>query len=347
MDILISFIMMALGLILLIKGSDIFVDSGSNIGKIFRMSEILIGLTIVCFGTGLPEFLLSVNAAANNNTELAIGNIIGTNIFNMCCILGVICLLNPLKLLRQTIRKDINMSLLSSVILFVLLLDSFGTNLTENLISRTDGIILLLFFAIFMYYTLYEFGEYIRDRREKKYHEMMLKKARGETITEPKEEQRTFTKKDLISLAKNSVISIIAIAMVFGGSKLVIKSAVNIASFFNVSQTFISIAIIAIGTSLPEISTSIAAIKKNRINIAIGNLIGSNMFNTLFVLGVSSIINPIKLSNNLLLIDCIFFIIICLTMRLFTKKKPEINKYEGLTLLSIYLIYIIFVIYRR
>ena len=347
MNILFSFAFMALGLILLIKGSDIFVDAGTNIGKIFRMSEILIGLTIVCFGTGLPEFLLSINAAANGNTELAIGNIIGTNIFNMCCILGVICLLNPLKLLRETIRKDINMSLLSSIILFVILLDSYGTNLTTNLISRTDGIILLLFFAIFLYYTLYEFGEYIRDKREKKYNELMLRRARGEKVEEKKEVERTFTKKDLINIVKNIFIAILGIVMVFLGSELVIESAVKIATFFNVSQTFISIAIIAVGTSLPEISTSIIAIKKNRINIAIGNLVGSNMFNTLFVLGISSLIQPIVLPSSLLFVDCLFFILTCLVLRLFTKKKPEINKYEGITLISIYLIYIIFVLYRH
>ena len=169
MNILLSILLLILGLVLLIKGSDIFVDAGSNIGKLFKMSEVVIGLTIVCVGTGLPELLLSIAGATSGNSELVIGNIVGSNLFNMCCILGAICILNPLKLLRQTVRKDINMSLLSALALFFLLLDTYNTNLTENLISRTDGVILLLFFVVFVYYTFYEFTGYLRDRREKKY----------------------------------------------------------------------------------------------------------------------------------------------------------------------------------
>ena len=135
--------------------------------------------------------------------------------------------------------------------------------------------------------------------------------------------------------------------MVYFGAEIVVDNAVVIAHHFNVSQTFISIAIIAVGTSLPEITTSIAAIKKNRINIAIGNLIGSNMFNTLFVIGMAALVNPIKLTETSLLIDCVVFVITCLTLVVFTKRKPEISRTEGLTLISIYIIYIAYVIFRR
>ena len=300
MNIFLALLLMGIGLFLLIKGSDIFVDAGTNIGKLFKLSEIIIGLTIVCAGTSLPELLLSITASFNNTADFLLGNIIGTNLFNMCIILGIICLLNPLKLLRQTIRKDMNMSLLSSIILFVLLIDTFGTNLTENVISRTDGIILLLFFAIFMYYTLYEFGEYLRDTREKRYKEQKEKKAKGEKITTTKKQQ-IFTMKDIKKLIINGIIALISIVMIYAGAELVVNNAVVVAKHFNVSETFISILIVSVGTSLPEISTSIAAIKKNRINIAIGNLIGSNMFNTLFVVGCSALINPV----NTILLVCI------------------------------------------
>lgn len=346
MNIFLALLLMVIGLFLLIKGSDIFVDAGTNIGKLFKLSEIIIGLTIVCAGTSLPELLLSITASFNKNSDFLIGNIIGTNLFNMCIILGIICLLNPLKLLRQTIRKDMNMSLLSSIILFVLLIDTFGTNLTENIISRTDGIILLLFFAIFMYYTLYEFGEYLRDTREKRYKEQKEKKAKGEKITTTKK-QKIFTMKDIKKLIINGIVALISIVMIYAGAELVVNNAVVVAKHFNVSETFISILIVAVGTSLPEISTSIAAIKKNRINIAIGNLIGSNMFNTLFVVGCSALINPVKLALPTLLVDSAVFIIVCLTLRLFTKKKPEITAMEGFTLISIYIFYITFVIFRR
>ena len=347
MEVLLSVAIMAIGLIMLVKGADIFVDAGSNIGRIFKISEILIGLTFVCVGTGLPELLLSITGSLNGNSDFVVGNIVGTNIFNMCCILGMICLMHPLRLLRETVRKDMNMSLLSSAILFVLLIDTFGTDLKDNIISRTDGIILLLFFAVFMYYTLYEFGEYLRDRREKKYRERMEKKARGEEVPEEKEEPRVLTMKDVRGILKNFVIGIIGAAMVYFGAEIVVNSATDIANHFNVSQTFISICIIAVGTSLPEITTSIAAIKKNRINIAIGNLIGSNMFNTLFVIGCAALANPIKISETSLLVDCSVFILVCLVMVLFTKRKPEISRAEGLTLISIYIVYIAYVIFRR
>ena len=246
MNILLSIILLFVGLVMLVKGADIFVDAGSNIGRIFKISEILIGLTFVCIGTGLPELLLSITASVNNSSDFVIGNIIGTNIFNMCCILGMICIMNPLKLLRETVRKDINMSLLSSAIILVLLMDTFGTDLTENVVSRTDGIILLLFFSIFMYYTLYQFGEYLRDRREKKYRERMEKKANGEDVPEEKEKPLVLTMKDVKAIIKNLIIGIIGAVMVYFGAEIVVNNAVTIAEHFKISQTFISIVIIAV-----------------------------------------------------------------------------------------------------
>ena len=153
--------------------------------------------------------------------------------------------------------------------------------------------------------------------------------------------------KDIKKLIINGIVALISIVMIYAGAELVVNNAVVVAKHFNVSETFISILIVAVGTSLPEISTSIAAIKKNRINIAIGNLIGSNMFNTLFVVGCSALINPVKLTVPTLLVDSAVFIIVCLTLRLFTKKKPEITAMEGFTLISIYIFYITFVIFRR
>lgn len=349
MEIILSILFMIIGLFLLIKGSDIFVDAGTNIGKMFKMTEVLIGLTIVCLGTSLPELVLSINGSLNGTSNLIIGNIVGTNIFNMCVILGLICVLHPLKLLRQTIRKDMHMSLLSSIALFVLLLDQIQYSFAKNTLSQTDGAILLLLFAIFIYYTFYEITEYLRDRREKKYQEQK-NKNNDKTLsskTEEKKEQTVYTPKDMKLLFKNITIAFLGIAMVHFGAEFTVDSAVKIAEFFGVSQMFISITIIAVGTSLPELTTSYAAIKKNRINIAIGNLIGSNMFNTLCVLGVSSLINPIQLQGSYLLVDCAVFIIVCLILVLFTKRKPEISRIEGFALFSIYILYITYVLFRR
>ena len=349
MNILLSILCMIIGLFLLIKGSDIFVDAGTNIGKLFKMSEVLIGLTIVCVGTGLPELILSINGAASGNSDIVIGNIVGTNIFNMCIILGVICLLHPLKFLRQTIRKDMHMSLLSSIALLVLLLDNIQKSYNQNTLSKTDGIILLLFFIIFVYYTFYEITDYLRDRREKKYLEQKEKKtySSSKNSSDEKSDIKTYTAKDIKILFKNIAIAFIGIFMVYVGAEFTVDSAVKIAEFFNVSQTFISIVIIAVGTSLPELTTSYVAIKKNRINIAVGNLIGSNMFNTLCVLGISALIDPIALEGSYLLVDCAVFIIVCLVMVLFTKRKPVISRLEGFAFLSIYILYITYVMYRR
>lgn len=346
MSIIISILLLALGLFLLIKGSDIFVDAGTAVGKMFKMTEVLIGLTIVCVGTGLPELILSINGSINGTSNLVIGNIVGSNIFNMCIILGIVCVLHPLKLLRQTIRKDMHMSLLSSIALFVLLLDNLQYSFAKNTLSLTDGIILLLLFAVFIYYTFYEITGYLRDRREKKYQEQK-EKANNQNNNYAQEKKHTYTNKDMQKLFKNIAIGLIGIVMVHIGAEITVDNTVKIAEFFNVSQTFISIVIISVGTSLPELTTSYAAIKKNRINIAIGNLIGSNMFNTLCVLGVSSLINPLALEGNYLLIDCAVFAIVCLVMVLFTKRKPEISKIEGFSLISIYILYIVYVLFRR
>ncbi len=347
MSIIINILLLALGLFLLIKGSDIFVDAGTVIGKMFKMTEVLIGLTIVCIGTGLPELILSINGSINGTSNLVIGNIVGTNIFNMCIILGLICVLHPIKFLRQTVRKDMHMSLLSAIALFVLLLDNVQYSLAKNTLSLTDGIILLLLFAVFIYYTFYEITGYLRDRREKKYQEQKQNANSGNKANVPQEQPQIYTNKDMKKLFKNIAIALIGVIMVHIGAEITIDSTVKIAQFFNVSQTFISIVIIAVGTSLPELTTSYAAIKKNRINIAIGNLIGSNMFNTLCVLGLSSLINPIVLDGNYLLIDCAVFVIVCFVMVLFTKRKPEITKLEGFSLISIYILYIIYVLFRR
>ena len=259
----------------------------------------------------------------------------------MCCILGIVCLMNPLKLLRQTIRKDMNMSLISSIALLVLLLgNSSGTS--YNVISRTDGIILLLFFVIFLYYTFYEFGEYFRDLRERKYKDQKQNKVRIEN-----KDKKMFSMKDMKKLGLYAFILLLSIGAIYLGAELVVNNAVLVAKHFNVSETFISIAIIAVGTSLPEISTSIAAIKKKRINIAVGNLIGSNMFNTLLIIGCSALINPIKITTSSLVFDALVFVIVCLTLRLFTKKKPEVTAMEGFTLLTIYIGYMLYVLYRH
>lgn len=346
------------GIFLLIKGADIFIDGGSAIAKIFKINEILLGLTFVSFGTSLPELLIGINSASSGSGGITIGNIVGTNIFNIAVILGIICIMQPVKFIRSTVKKDIYMSLLTAVVLLVLLLDTYATGATQNIISRTDGIIMLLLFGIFMYYTLYSITEEINERKERKKarelnalndnniqhqnvennHEIIHK--------EEKEEEFKITLKDIDKIAKNIFLMILGLVMIFFGSEFVVDSAKNIATTLNFSEAFIAIVVIAVGTSLPEISTSIVAFKKGKGNIAIGNLIGSNMFNTLFVLGVSATISPIVLPMDSLLVDCIFFIIVCLIIAIFSRAKFELSRKQGILLVLVYICYLVYVINR-
>lgn len=345
MGMILNIILMAIGLILLIKGADVFIEEGSKIGKIFNVSEILMGLTFVCIGTSLPELFLSVNASLKNSSDMVIGNIVGTNILNMCCVLGLICIMNPLRLLRETIRKDMHMSLLSSILLMLLLIDSYVANTTENIISRADAGILLMFFVIFMYYTLYQFGEYMRDKRENK-HSKRLENKESNIKEKNKKTPKKFSPRTKKKILKHLVIAIIGAAMVYYGAELVVSNAVQVAKLLGVSETLISVTIVAIGTSLPELTTALVALKKDKVNIAVGNVIGSNMFNTLLVIGTAAFVKPVKLNDSSLFVDCFVFILVCLVLVLFTKRKPIIARGEGLTLIGIYIVYISYVIYR-
>lgn len=341
---LINLILLIIGLALLIKGADIFVDGISAIARIFKVSEMLIGITLVCFGTSLPELFLSVKGSIEGVSEFVIGNIVGTNIFNMCAILGLVCVMSPIKLLRETVRKDMYMSLVTAIVFFLVIFDTPFTSLTQNLISRTEGIILIMFFLIFMYYTVYEFGGF-SDRRRKRLNQKTSSNVDNE-------QKAPISKEDKRNLVKNILIAIVGGILVYFGSEMVLDSARNLAYLFKLSETFIAIMIIAIGTSLPEIATSIVAVKKGSINIAIGNLIGSNMYNMLFVVGLAALVNPIALVTTKIWIDAIIFIIITLVVVTFAKARfvnrgqYELARTEGIILICIYILYVIYVVFR-
>ncbi|MBR4110147.1 MAG: calcium/sodium antiporter [Clostridia bacterium] len=327
--IIINIGLLILGIILLIKGSDLFVDSGSRIGKILNISEILLGMTIVSFGTSLPELIVAINGAQTGSNGVVIGNIIGTNIFNVCAILAILCIIKPIKFLKETVRKDMYMSLLSTVVLFVLMADRiFDGGVGANIINRADGIILLLFFGVFIYYSLYH---YVENRHEKPKEEVKLKL------------------KDIDELTKKILFMMLGIAMVFIGGDIAVDSVVKLASALHISETFIAIMVLAIGTSLPEIFTSIAAVKKHKNEMAIGNLIGSSIFNILFVLGTSSLIHPIALPMDSLLVDTALFAVVSAMLIMFARNKGkyEMSKLEGYCLLAIYATYVLYVIIRK
>ncbi len=335
------------GIFLLIKGSDIFVDSSVKVAKILKVSEILIGMTLVCFGTSLPELFISINGSIKGTSDLVIGNMVGTNIFNICVILGLISAIHPIRLLKDTVRKDMYMSLVTGVLFLLVTLDTFETNLTENVISRTDGAILLIMFAIFMYYNLYHYASFTKKTREKRLIKKKIKS--GEQVEASKNKLTKRQKRDFV---ESILLCIIGGVLVYVGSECVLNGAVGFAKLIGVSETLVAILVIAVGTSLPEIATSITALKKRRTNIAVGNLIGSNMYNMLFVVGLSSVINPLKVVTNTIWIDIMVFILVTIVLILFTKIKYikkgsyEISRTEGIILVLIYISYATYVVIR-
>lgn len=251
--------------------------------------------------------------------------------FNLCVILAVLSILKPVKFLKETVRKDMYMTVVTAFVLLVLMADTIIGGSTVNMLSRADGVILLVLFGVFIYYTLYNYTDLWNERKEKK-----------------EENEVKLKLKDIDKLVKNIGLMILGLAMVFLGARWTVESVENIALALNISETFIAILVIAVGTSLPEIFTSIAAMKKGKVDMAIGNLIGSNIFNILLILGLAATIHPIDLEVDSLLVDAFTFLIASSLCIIFTKIKGkyEFSRPEGISLLVIYVVYITYVIIR-
>lgn len=316
-----TYILLIIGFALLIKGADLFVDGSSNIAKLLRVPTILIGLTIVAFGTSSPEATVSIIAALEGNADVALGNVVGSNIFNITLVVGVTAFLYPLRVESETIRKEIPFTLLASVALLILMSDIALQGSSSNLLTRSDGFILLLFLSIFMYYVI-EIG--LKSRKEK--------------ADEPVPED--------IRWGKNILITILGLAAIIFGGDLVVDNGTEIAYSLGMSETLVGLTIIAIGTSLPELVTSISAALKKESEIALGNIVGSNIFNILFVLGGSATISPLA-TNDKMFIDVILMIVLTIILLVFSRTSFRIGKREGFVLVAAYIIYLVYIILRN
>ncbi|WP_039043369.1 calcium/sodium antiporter [Sporosarcina sp. ZBG7A] len=316
-----AYILLIVGFTLLIKGAGYFVDGSSNIARLLQVPPILIGLTIVAFGTSSPEATVSIIAALEGTADVAVGNVVGSNIFNITLVVGVAAILYPLKVESETIRKEIPFTLLASVAMFILMSDIVLQGFSSNMISRGDGFIFMLFLSIFMYYVI-EIGL----------------KSRKNATNEPVPEN--------ISWGKNILITILGLAAIIFGGDLVVDNGTKIAYSLGMSETLVGLTIIAIGTSLPELVTSITAALKKESEIALGNIVGSNIFNILFVLGTSSIISPLAV-NDKVLIDVVFMIVLTVVLLIFSRTGFKIGKREGLVLVAVYIIYLVYIILRN
>ncbi len=329
MIVVLAIILLIAGLFLLIKSANLFVDGSSSLALRFKISPIVIGLTVVAFGTSSPELVVSVTSALSGNTGVAFGNIVGSNIANILLILGITAMITPVTVQKNTVLKEIPMSFLGAVVMTILgmqlILDnhhyssiSLTSPETIGTLSFSNGLILLLFFVIFLYYT---FG---------------ISKSTSE---EPEIKKRSTN----ITL----ILIIAGVAGLVVGSKLFVDNAVIIARSLGVSDTFIGLTVVAIGTSLPELVTSIAAAVKKQVELAVGNIVGSNIFNIFFILGVTALIKDIPMSGKELVdILVLFAATLVLFLSLFVYKKHCITRTKGILMFSGYCIYLTFLILR-
>ena len=306
---LVSIGLIILGFILLIKGADFLVEGSSNIAKKFHIPEIIIGLTIVSIGTSMPELFVSTTSSINGYADMSIGNIIGSNLCNLLLILGLSALIRPIKFQRETRLIEMPMCLAVTII-FMIFCNTAGT------IQKSEAIVLIILFVLFIIYTI------VMAKKGEKFDE-------EDTIVEIK----TDSKK--IPIAKNIIFIILGIIGLKIGGDLTVDNALIIARQFNVSEKIIGLTILAIGTSLPELVTSVTAAIKGNSDIAIGNIIGSNIFNILFIIGVSAVISPLEY-NFTYNIQMIILIIAMLVLSLFPVIPPknEMSRMNG----AIYLI---------
>lgn len=315
------YVLFVLGFPLLLKGADFLVDGSVSIAKKFNISNIVIGLTIIAFGTSLPELVVNVMAGLNGSNELAIGNVLGSNIANILLILGVAALIYPLTTKKNTVWKEIPLSLLAILVLGILVNDQIIDGGPVSILSRSDGFILLAFFIIFFTY--------------------IISISKGEKSTTETEQKEQSTLKSIIYIVLG------LLGLMFGG-QWVVDGAIAIATALNVSESLIGLTIVAVGTSLPELATSAVAAYKKQTDIAIGNVVGSNIFNIFWILGIGAVINPITFTPKAN-IDIAVTIIATLSLFaiMFIGKKRVIERWQAALFLVFYVSYIIFSIFNH
>ncbi len=314
---LINIILLIVGFVVLIKGADFFVDGASSVASNFKVSKMLIGLTIVAFGTSAPEFAVSVKSLLSGSGDIVLGNVIGSNILNILLILGASAMFHSLNVKNNTVKKELPITMLITTLFAVLLSDNIFDSNAVNQFTRGDGIVLLLFFSVFLYYLI----------------SMSRKKIDVDQDEKP-----------AMSLAKSFVWTIGGIVAIVLGSNAVVDSATYLAKAIGVCERLISLTIIALGTSLPELVTSITATRKGEYDIAIGNVVGSNVFNIGIVIGLPvAILGGIeKIAFSY--IDLIVMIASAVLLFIFSAKDNKISKKEGLVFLLIFVVYYTYVI---
>ena len=317
-----SFLILIIGFALLIKGADVFVEGASSIAKKFNVPSMIIGLTIVAMGTSAPEAAVSITSSLAGQNDMSVANVVGSNFFNILVVLGVSSIIAKLPVQKETIKKDTPFLILVSGLLLI-----FGINFK---LGRIEGIALLALFTYFLVNTI----------KSAKMATDSTSSETGETAIAIETESSS-----QISLPKTILLSLVGIVGIVVGGDMVVNSATSIATSFGMSANLVGLTIVAVGTSLPEFVTSIVAIKKGETEIAIGNVIGSNLFNILLVLGLAATINPIAMSMSAF-IDIVFMVLITLLLYMFMKKDNSLVKKQGIILVVLYIAYMAYTIMR-
>ena len=321
------------GLILILLGANGLTDGAASVAKRFRIPPIVIGLTIVAFGTSAPELTVSVSSALKGSADIAIGNVVGSNIFNTLMIVGCTALFAPIVITRNTLRKEIPLCILSSIVLLICANDVFLDKAPENILNRVDGLLLLCFFVIFMGYTF------------------AIASKPGTTEQAGQIEAPTIEEETEIKTLPwwKSILYIIGglAALIFGG-QLFVDGATGIARNLGVSESIIGLTLVAGGTSLPELATSIVAALKKNPEIAIGNVIGSNLFNIFFVLGCSATVSPLPMGNiNNLDLSVLIASSLLLWLVGWFFRKRTITRLEGALMVGCYVVYTAYLIAQQ
>ena len=314
---ILNIILLVVGFVILIKGADYFVDGASSIAGNFKVSKMLIGLTIVAFGTSAPELAVSIKSMITHSGDIVLGNVIGSNILNILLILGTSSLVHDLYVKNNTVKKELPITLLITTLFIVLISDSLFDKGLTNSFTRGDGIAVLLFFTVFIYYLISMARNKIDDEQEETY--MKMSKA------------LLFTLGGLIGIVL--------------GSNFVVDNASELATTLGVSEKMIALTIIALGTSLPELVTSVTATKKGEYDIAIGNVVGSNIFNIGMVLGIPTTIFGTIPNITINYIDLSIMLLAAFLLFLFSLNDRKITKIEGIIFLLIFLTYYSYVVY--
>lgn len=317
---MLNYLLLVLGFILLVKGADYFVDGSSSLAKRLKIPSIVIGLTIVAFGTSAPEAAVSISASFNNSNGIVIGNVVGSNIFNLLMVVGVCAVIKPFMVKKEVLNSEFPLSIYAGLLLLLMCADSV-LNGTANTINRTEGIILLVFIIVFVI--------------------SQVKNAlKSRTDAENNEDEIA-----LLSPVKTAFFILGGIAAIIIGGDVVVESASNIARSLSVSEHLIGLTIVAIGTSLPELVTSIVAARKGESDLALGNVIGSNIFNIFFILGITATITPIAI-ETVSIIDALIFILVSLVSYVLTRIGKESKRWHGILYILMYAAFTAYILIR-